>query len=181
MQVYRLRGVLALTAVVAAAACSDNLTVGQPTAFYANMDAAQEPTLAVASSGTGTATVTVFGTPTGTGKSPGDSVHYTVTYTGLTGAPTAAHIHVGAPGTVGTVRVNLCGTGAPAPACPATAAGTFSGNATVIAGGISMDSLYSALKTTSGTAGAYVNIHTTQNPNGEIRGIVLKNPSGPTP
>ena len=77
-----------------------------------------------------------------------------------------------APTTGTNVRVNLCGAGT-APACPTTASGTITGDQGVIAGGISFDSLYSAMKTSSGTSGAYVNIHTAQNPGGEIRGQVL--------
>lgn len=170
MQVYRLRGALALTAVVAAAACSDNLSAAKLSGFYSNLTSDQEvPALSVAGA-KGSATFTLVGPATT--NAPGDSVQYSVTYSGLTGNPTMSHIHVGAAGTSGTVRVNLCGTGAPAPACPAATSGTITGTATVIGGGISFDSLYSALK----TSGAYVNIHTATNAGGEIRGVIVKNP-----
>jgi hypothetical protein len=48
--------------------------------------------------------------------------------------------------------------------------GTITGTATVIAGGITFDSLYSAMK----SGGAYVNIHTATNAGGEIRGVINK-------
>jgi hypothetical protein len=166
MQVYRLRGALALTAIVAAAACSDNLSVAQPTGFYANMSPDQEvPAIALAGA-TGTAVVTVYGPATT--KSPGDSVHVKIDFSGLSGAATQAHIHVGSGTVAGPVRVNLCGTGAPAPACTASPIDVRAG--AVI--GITFDSLYSALK----SGGAYVNIHTTTNAGGEIRGVINKDP-----
>jgi hypothetical protein len=174
MQVYRLRGALALTAIVAAAACSDNLSAAKLSSFYSNLSWDQEvplPTFAAGFDTTkvkGTATLTLIGPATT--NAPGDSINYSVTYGGLTGNPTVSHIHVGAGTAAGLVRVNLCGTGVPAPACPAATSGTISGHATVIVGGISFDSLYSAMK----TGGAYVNIHTTANPGGEMRGVINK-------
>jgi hypothetical protein len=165
MQVYRLRGALALTAIVAAAACSDNLSVAQPTGFYANMSADQEVPAVALPGATGTAVVTVFGPATT--KSPGDSVHVIINFSGLSGAAQMAHIHVGTGTVAGPVRVNLCGV-APLPACTVSPIDVRAG--AVI--GITFDSLYSALK----SGGAYVNIHTTTNAGGEIRGVINKDP-----
>ena len=59
-----------------------------------------------ASTATGDATFTL----------DGDQLDYTVNVTGLEN-PVVAHIHVAAAGANGPVRLNLCGTGAPQPAC----------------------------------------------------------------
>ena len=80
------------------------------------------------------------------------SVTYTVTVTNLTGPPVAAHIHLGPPGTAGPVRVtldqnNLAGGAAPAPVSDDLVEPLYDG-------------------------GTYVNVHTSQNPNGEIRGQI---------
>jgi hypothetical protein len=172
MQVYRLRSALALTAIVAAAACSDNLSVAQPTGFYANMSADQEVPAVALPGAAGSAVVTVFGPATT--KSPGDSVHVVITFSGLSGAATQAHIHVGSGTVAGPVRVNLCGTGAPVPACTVS---PIDAKGTVLPAGITFDSLYSALK----SGGAYVNIHTATNAGGEVRGVINKDPLTTTP
>jgi len=181
MQVYRLRGALALTAIVAAAACSDNLSVAKPAGLYANMSSDQEVPAVSVPGATGHADLTLVGPATGTSptNAPGDSVHYVITFSGLSSNATVAHIHVGVGTVAGTVRLNLCGTGAPAPACPAATSGTITGTSTSIAGtgSITFDSLYSAMK----SGGAYVNIHTVNNGGGEIRGVINKNSLTTTP
>src|ERR1700694_1505259 len=95
-----------LSVALAGVACSDNMTV--PVAQWtATMDVAHEVPGTVV--GTSTATGTVVVTFSGGGASVG-SLTYTLT---LAGAPTsaisAAHIHTGAAGAAGPVRVNLCG------------------------------------------------------------------------
>ena len=79
----------------------------------------------------------------------GASLNWTLTFTNMSGPATAAHIHLAARGTPGPVVVPLC-----AP-CTSGATGTANINATVLAA-IQSDR-------------AYVNIHTRQNPAGEIR------------
>lgn len=79
----------------------------------------------------------------------GASLSWTLTFSNLTGAATAAHIHVAERGTPGPVVVPLC-----AP-CTSGATGTANINATVLAA-IESDR-------------AYVNVHTRANPAGEIR------------
>jgi hypothetical protein len=117
---------------------------------------------AVTTNAAGSATVTVSGT----------SLNYTLTIgTAPATAVTAAHIHSGASGANGPIRVNLCGTGAPAPACPA-GAGSVTGTATVISPGISFDSLLVLLR----SATTYVNVHTTGYVDGEIRGQLIGAP-----
>jgi Cu/Zn superoxide dismutase len=92
-------------------------------------------------SGTFTATVT------------GRTIKFRLTYKGLTGAATAAHIHTALAGKANPVpAVTLCGP------CKSVQTGTVTASAAVmkkILGG-----------------GTYVNIHTRKNAGGEIRGQV---------
>ena len=116
------------------------------------------------------------------------TIEYELSYEGLEGVGTtpfvtdgvviASHIHVGARGVNGGVSVFLCG-GGDKPACP-TPSGTVTGviDAADITGpatqGINageptaFDELLRAIR-----AGyAYVNVHTTRWPSGEIRGQI---------
>jgi len=81
-----------------------------------------------------------------------------------------AHIHgPAAPGASAGVILNLCGTGAPAPACVSGTGVLASGIATPIAT-VTFDSLLGLLRTNQ----AYVNVHTSPaHPGGEIRGTVV--------
>jgi hypothetical protein len=82
-----------------------------------------------------------------------------LTFRGLTGPASAAHVHLGRPGKAGPVAVPLCGP------CRSGARGT-----TRIAGG----AITALLR-----GGAYVNVHTARNPAGEIRGQLKKTPKPP--
>ena len=100
---------------------------------------------AVSSSGTGTVT----GTYTPSTK----VLNYTLTYAGLTGAPTGAHLHYG------DAKHTTAAPTVPFTNLPTTASGTFSGTVTLTA--MQADSL---------TAGRiYANIHTAANSGGEVR------------
>jgi hypothetical protein len=114
----------------------------------ATMRAAQEtptPTGDVSGArGTFTATLTKSGT--------GATVAWKLTFSGLTGPASAAHIHIGARGQAGPVSLPLCG--------PCTSGMTGTGTATA--------ELVNALQ----AGRAYANVHTGQNPAGEIRGQV---------
>jgi Cu/Zn superoxide dismutase len=88
-------------------------------------------------------------TATVTKTDAGGSLNWTLTFTNMSGPATAAHIHTGARGTPGPVVVPLC-----AP-CTSGASGTANISETVLAA-IQGDR-------------AYVNVHTRQNPAGEIR------------
>jgi CHRD domain len=107
-----------------------------------------------------------------------DSIAYKLTYSGLTGPATFAHIHFAQPGVNGGIAAFLCGGGGKA-ACPG-AAGTASG--TIAAGDINplgqttaqgllvneMSELIAAIR-----AGVvYANVHTAAFPSGELRGQV---------
>jgi hypothetical protein len=95
----------------------------------------------------------------------GNVVHFSVEVEGL-GNIIACHIHVAAVGVSGPVRVPLCK--APLPAGVVNGVlvqGNFTA-ADVVA--ISFDDLLNAMR----TGNAYVNVHTTVYPAGEIRGQV---------
>jgi hypothetical protein len=117
----------------------------------------------------------------------GKSLHYKLTYSGLEGAVTQAHVHFGGPATAGGVSFFLCGTAAspgPAgtPACP-TPGGTVEGDidaADVIgpAGqGIEVGAFNEILAAMRAGA-AYANVHSTKWPAGEIRAQVKKGRGG---
>jgi hypothetical protein len=110
----------------------------------------------------------------------GQTLNYTLTYSGLTSNVTQAHIHFGKLHVAGGIFVFLCsnlGNGpAGTPACPA-AGGTISG--TINASGVlavpgqnitagDFDAVVQII--TSDTA--YANVHTVKFPAGEIRGQV---------
>jgi hypothetical protein len=82
----------------------------------------------------------------------GAMLKWKLSFTGLSGAATAAHIHKGKPGASGPVVVPLCGP------CKSGASGSAQVSKAVI----------SALE----SGGAYVNVHTGKNPAGEIRGQI---------
>lgn len=92
-----------------------------------------------------------------TGKSvelANDKVKITwkLTYSGLSGKATAAHIHLGKPGKAGGVALALCGP------CKSGQSGS----------GMVSHAQFKAIE----KGGSYVNIHTVKNAGGEIRGQV---------
>ena len=89
-----------------------------------------------------------------TGKLVGSKLTWKLTFSGLTGPATAAHIHMGKVGQAGNVVVPLC-----AP-CKSGAHGTTK--------------ISAAVKRALAHHKAYVNVHTAKNPNGEIRGQVAE-------
>lgn len=99
---------------------------------------------ATASKGKGTFTATLSGT----------KLSWHLTFTHLTGAATAAHIHLGKAGVSGNVLIPLC------TPCKATSMGTVKLNAMQV-------------RDVTKVA-TYVNVHTAKYPNGEIRGQLAK-------
>ena len=87
------------------------------------------------------------------GTLSGTTLTWTLTFSGLTGAATAAHIHAGVRGKSGGVLVPLCGP------CASPAKGSLT--------------LTAAQIRLMENAGTYANIHTAKNPNGEIRGQIV--------
>ncbi len=117
------------------------------------------------------------GTFSGKLSADGQSLSWTLTWTGLTGPALVAHIHFGQPQNTGMPVVFFCGGGKPA--CPdgADHSGTLTGTFTAA------DVV--AVPTQNVTAGdfagfvkilrahlGYANIHTTQFMGGEIRGQI---------
>lgn len=127
---------LVLTAVSAARPAAERYRIS------ATLNAGQEIPKQVVRNQAGHGTFT--GTLTGT------SLKWKLTFSKLTGAPTAAHIHLGAMGKAGNVIVPLC------TPCHAGMTGT----ATISA----------ALLKKIEKHLTYVNVHTAKNPAGEIRG-----------
>ena len=148
----------AIVASATALACGSDNTITTPTTvtFGTTMNGAGEfPAKNVP--GVGTATIV---------KSAG-TYTYTITYSGMSGPLTGAHIHGPAAAGVNTVVIvpfNSAGAGT-----SGTLTGTFTSTNTPT---ISNDSLDVLMR----TGNAYVNLHTAANPGGEIRGQLLLQP-----
>lgn len=119
--------------------------LAQTTKFQAQMSGAQEVP-PKQSGGTGTATATLNG----------NTLEYTVEYTGLSGPTTAAHFH--APAAPGANAPPVVPFSPPTSPIKGTATLTDQQKADLIAGKW------------------YVNVHTQQNPGGEIRGQMERAP-----
>jgi hypothetical protein len=116
--------------------------------------------------------------------SPDDQfIDYALTYSGLQGTVTQAHIHVAQLSVIGSIVIWLCGTASnPGPVGTPTCtpgSGTLTGTITaanVIAGATTsqqlaagaLDQVIAAMR----AGAAYVNVHTTLSPGGEIRGQI---------
>lgn len=110
-----------------------------------------------------------------------ESVSYTLSFSGLKGNVTQAHIHFGARGVGGGIMVWLCGTAtnpgpAGTPVCPTpggSVSGTFAagqvvGPAAQLIPAGDLASVIDALRNGMG----YANVHTSLVPSGEIRGQI---------
>ncbi|HET9504553.1 MAG TPA: CHRD domain-containing protein [Hymenobacter sp.] len=93
------------------------------------------------------------GSVTGTYTPSTKVLNYTITYTGLTGAPTGAHLHYGNP------KHTTAAPTVPFSGIPTTTSGSFGGTVTL-----------NAMQADSLMAGRiYANIHTSANSGGELR------------
>jgi CHRD domain-containing protein len=112
----------------------------------------------------------------------GSTISYTLTYTKLSSPAFMAHIHFGQAAEIGGVFLWLCGsTSAPGPVgtptCPANG-GTVSRSGVTAADiqSVSAQNLnagdFAAALSILENGAAYVNVHTTNFPGGEIRGAV---------
>ena len=106
----------------------------------------------------------------------GTMLEYELSYSGLSGTASAAHIHFGASRTNGGVSAFLCGGGKPA--CPASGTVTGTIDATNVIGpvgqGIAAGEL-NELITAMQSGVTYANVHTPLHPGGEIRGQINEN------
>ncbi|HSG38091.1 MAG TPA: CHRD domain-containing protein [Thermoanaerobaculia bacterium] len=118
------------------------------------------------------------GTFRGTLNEDGTEMEYVLTYARTEGAVTQAHIHLAQRGVNGGIMVFLCSNlgNAPAgtPACPqagGTVTGSFSAEDIIgpAAQGVAPGELFTLLRA-SRAGFAYVNVHSTVYPGGEIRG-----------
>lgn len=137
--------VLGLGIVAAVAGAAGAASEANRIRVSTSLNAAQEvprPTGATGARGTFAATLTK--------ASGGATLAWRLTFRGLSGAATAAHIHTARRGQAGPVAVPLCGP------CTSGASGRASVDADLV----------TALQ----NGGAYVNVHTDRNPAGEIRG-----------
>jgi hypothetical protein len=161
---------IALAALLAiVAACGDDGPSGDATSFSATLSGTNEVPQ-VTTPATGTATFTVSGS----------QLTYTINATNLQNA-VLGHIHLAPAGQNGPVRLNLCGTGDPQPACTSGTGvvATGTNGTTVGSPAITFDDLLAAMR----SGGAYVNVHTNVagctpgdpgcNPGGEIRGQIV--------
>jgi hypothetical protein len=149
-----LMAAIVVGATAVACGSDDNSVTPQPPTYATTLNGANEVgPKAVA--GTGNATVVKNGA----------TYTYTITYTGMTGNLTGAHIH--GPAAVGVnanviVPFDITGAGQ-----AGTLTGTFTGTNNP---NISPDSLDKLLN----SGNAYVNLHTATNPGGEIRGQLAR-------
>jgi hypothetical protein len=136
---------------------------------------------AVASPGTGFAIVTI--------DNAADTMEVNVTFSGLTSVTTASHIHccVAPGGNAGVATTTPSFPGFPLGVTSGTYDQTFDltsassyNPAFVTANGGSASSAEAVLLAELGLGDAYLNIHTTNNPSGEIRGFLLAS-TGPEP
>jgi CHRD domain len=112
----------------------------------------------------------------------GTAIDYELTYQNLSSAPLQSHIHFGRPALTGGIVLFLCTnltppSGVPTPqACPTTNPATITGTLTaanviavpaqgIDAGAAGFAEMLTAIK----HGAAYVNVHTTNHPSGEIR------------
>ena len=161
-------GWLTMAAVLAAGSCKDDVGPTEVQNFTATLAKAPIGTPDTNSTtATGSATLSVVG----------GAIIYRIDVVGISNV-TLAHIHgPTAPGGSAGVIVNFCGTtqgGTPTtPPCASTSPLTgvlVAGVSSLTPGaGMTFDRLLTLLRTDS----AYVNVHTTAHPGGEIRGTVV--------
>jgi hypothetical protein len=167
MKKLLLAGLLALAAValVVTVATAKNGNGHRNGGFHAKLDSFQEVPLTLSTTGEGKFKA----------KLRNGVVEYKLRYSGLEGgAAGAAHIHLGRPAVAGGVIAFLCG-GGDKPACPPSGEVTGTIDPADVIGpaaqGIDpgeFDEFVRAMK-----AGAtYVNVHTSQYTDGEIRGQI---------
>lgn len=168
-QIRQLR-LAALVLVFSAAACADDSPIAVAPEQFASSLSGSNEVPPVTTTATGSATFTAVGDT---------AINYSIVVNGLTGV-TMGHIHVGGAGVSGGVVVWLL---PPNGTAPQAASGTVNGTLATgtitaawirgigTAAPISLDSLKSLMR----SGNAYVNIHTSANSGGEVRGQITSN------
>ena len=137
-------------ATVSAAAMGTPLAAAAPGGVPAIPLNAEQETTGSTSTGSGFFSYTVSGS----------ELCYTLSVSGLTAAPVAAHIHPGGRGVAGPVAIPL--------ATPPAATSSVSACITAVEGGAMTPAELAAL--VADPKGYYVNVHTPSWPGGEVRG-----------
>jgi hypothetical protein len=144
-------------ALAAAAILAVPATAAAPTKLHATLSGAKEVPKTT-SKATGKATFTI--------SSTGKSIAYTLSATGLSGKAQAAHIHLGKPGKAGGVMIAIATKPFSLPKKGTLTSKQFS----KVPGASTFSAAIKAIK----AGNTYVNIHTTKDPGGEIRGQITK-------
>jgi CHRD domain len=137
--------VIAVVGVLTVSSLASGKTAAPTLKFKATMDVAQAlpHPKGTKAGATGTFKATLTGT----------TLKWTLSYSHLTGPAVAAHIHLGARGKSGIAVVALCGP------CKSPLSGTS-------------NSVTDDVAALMSKGGAYVNVHTDKNAEGEIRGEI---------
>lgn len=156
MKPRRLIPLLSLTLLLPVAACDDDDPLGPDLEqdFTAEMTGAKEQPNPVSPAGTGSATFTL--------NDAGTTLDYTITVQDMTSTITASHIHLGNANVAGSVVIGLT-----TPVNGSTVTGSIT-SSTPLALGLSFESLLALMR----NGDVYVNVHTQNNPAGEIRGQI---------
>ena len=125
-------------------------------------------TLSAANAIKPTSASTATGTVTGTYDPSSKLLTYTLTYSGLTGAPTMGHFHYGDAKHIGSVFV-------PFSNLPTGTSGTISGSVPLTTTAATSTSPAVSQPDSFSLGHVYANIHTSPYPNGEIRANVVVN------
>lgn len=154
----KLRRLIPLLAVLLVpAACDDDedpIGPQDPTEFTVTMSGANERPNPVNPAGSGTATFTL--------DEAGTTLTYSISVEDMTSNITASHIHLGNASVSGSVIVPLT-----TPVNDGTVTGTIT-STTALNLGLSFESLLALMR----NGDTYVNVHTANNPPGEIRGQI---------
>jgi hypothetical protein len=144
--------------IAAITACSlDGSTTVQSATYVAALTGGREvPSVVTPASGSATFTLT------------GSTVAYTISASGFTTALTVGHVCIGGSGVVGPVIVSFT----IASQTGAVATGSIDLSTPITFGNITISG--DSLRTLFETGQAYVNLHTTAFPGGEIRGQIVR-------
>jgi hypothetical protein len=174
------RAAVLVTASLVVAACGSDSPTSPPQqappsntiTFTAALSAANEvpPVTNADANARGTATITFNVTRDGAGNITGGSANFTYTLNGFPAGSVirASHIHEGASGVAGGVRVDTGLTPATAVTLAADGTGTLSFS------NVSMSDAALVNSIVSNPAGYYFNVHSNLNPGGAVRGQLVR-------